>query len=148
MNTHSYAATIEVAQSPHDVFNCITDVSKWWGGKDFSGSSTKLGDEFIIDHPGAHYSKQRLVEVIPDEKIVWLVTESRLNWIKKNEEEWSNTRMIFDITTEDDKTLLTFMHDGLVREMECYDQCSKGWGMVIKDWLFNFITADKAHFTN
>jgi hypothetical protein len=44
------------------------DVSKWWGGKDLEGESIKLNDEFIINHPGAHYSKQKLVEVVAGKK--------------------------------------------------------------------------------
>jgi hypothetical protein len=75
MENKNYTVDIEVARSPEDVFKHITnDVAKWWGGKDLEGSSTKLNDEFIVDHPGAHYSKQKLVEVIPNKKIVWLVT--------------------------------------------------------------------------
>ncbi len=136
----SYAATIEVAKSSQEVFNCITDVSKWWGGKDFEGKSANLNDEFIIQHPGAHYSKQKLVEVIPGKKIVWLVTESTLNWLEKDKHEWENTKMIFEITAHGNKTVLHFTHEGLVPEKESYTKCEQGWNMVIKDWLFNFIT--------
>jgi hypothetical protein len=143
MTDKNYSATIEVAKSPKHVFNCINDVPKWWS-KDFEGHSTKLKDEFIIMHPGAHYSKQKLFEVIPDKKVVWLVTESQLDWIEKNKGEWTNTKMVFEITDEDDKTLLHFTHEGLVPEKECYQRCTQGWDMVIKDWLFNFITDGKA----
>ena len=143
----NYTASIEVVKSPQDVFKAITkDVSKWWGGKDLEGSSTKLNDEFIIHHPNTHYSKQKLIEVIPDKKIVWLVTEGTLHWLKKDKHEWTNTKMIFEITTKENNTVLHFTHEGLVPEKECYAMCEKGWSMVIKDWLFNFITTDKAHF--
>src|SRR4051812_5332112 len=100
MNYQSFTTTIEVSKSPHDVFNHLTnDVAKWWGGKDFKGNSTKLNDEFVIHHPGAHYSKQKLIEVIPDKKIVWLVKESKLNWLEKDMNEWTSTKMIFEITS-------------------------------------------------
>jgi hypothetical protein len=80
----NYAVTIAVSPSPQEAFNRITqDVAKWWGGQDLTGSTQKLNDEFIINHPGAHYSKQRLVEVIPNGKVVWLVTDSALYWLKK-----------------------------------------------------------------
>lgn len=141
MQNKSYTAIIEVTKSAEDVFNCIKDVSKWWS-KDFEGNSAKLNDEFVINHPGAHYSKQKLVEVIPNKKIVWLVTESTLNWLQ-DKQEWTNTRMIFDLTTNGDKTLLHFTHEGLVPEKECYARCVQGWDMVIKDWLFNYITTGK-----
>jgi hypothetical protein len=143
MKNKNYMATIEVAKSPKDVFNHINDVSKWWS-KDYEGSSTKLNDEFVICHPNRHYSKQKLVEVIPNKKVVWLVTDSKLNWIEKDKYEWTNTKMVFEITTKGDKTVLHFTHEGLVPEKECYAMCEQGWNMVIKDWLFNFITVGKA----
>jgi hypothetical protein len=117
-------------------------VAKWWGGKDLKGSSTKLNDEFVIHHPGAHYSKQQLIEVIPGQKIVWIVVDSELNWLKDTTE-WTGTKMIFELTPEDDKTLLHFTHEGLIPEKECYNRCSQGWDMVIKERLFNFIAAGK-----
>ena len=74
-NTESFTATIEVAKSPRHVFECITDVSKWWGGKDLRGSAIRLNDEFTIRHGDVHYSKQRVIEAVSSEKVVWLITE-------------------------------------------------------------------------
>ena len=142
MTNQSYTATIEVANSPHDVFNHIPEVPNWWT-KDFEGTSTKTGDEFVICHPGQHYSKQRVIEVIPGKKVVWLVTDSELNWLEKNKHEWTNTKMVFEITSQGDKTILHFTHEGLVPEKECYERCTQGWDMVIKDWLYRFITSGK-----
>src|SRR6202044_4246044 len=119
MKSKSFRATIEVAKSKKEVFNAIKEVAKWWNMEDFEGSSANLNDEFIIHHPGQHYSNQRLIEVIPDKKMVWLVTESKLDWLKNNKEEWTNTKMIFDLSTKDDKTVLQFTHEGLVPEKEC-----------------------------
>ena len=147
MEIKNFTATIEVFKSPLEVFNHITnDVAKWWGGRDLEGNSKKLNDEFIINHPGAHYSKQKLVEVVRGKKIVWLVTDSTLYWLKKDQHEWASTKMIFEITTKGDKTVLHFTHEGLVPEKECYTMCEQGWNMVIKDWLFNFITDGRPHF--
>ena len=147
MENKNFMAMIEVSKSPQKVFRNITkDVAKWWGGKDLEGSSVELNDEFIINHPGAHYSKQKLVEVIPNKKIVWLVTEGTLYWLQNDKHEWTNTKMIFEITTKGDKTILHFTHEGLVPEKECFEKCSLGWSMVIKDWLFQYITDGKPHF--
>jgi hypothetical protein len=143
MKNENFTATIEVAISAQEVFNCITDVAKWWS-KDYAGSSSELNDEFIIHHPDQHYSKQKLIEVIPDKKIVWLVTESTLYWLQKDKQEWTNTKMIFDITTQDDKTIVHFTHEGLTPEKESYTMCKQGWTIIIKDWLFHFITYNTA----
>jgi hypothetical protein len=142
MNDQSYRTTIRIANAPQDVFNRINDVSSWWT-KDFECSSRKLNDEFRICHPWLRYSKQKLVEIIPGKKIVWLVTESKLDWIEHNKEEWTNTRMVFDINLKGDKTVLYFTHEGLSPEKESYARCAESWNIVIKDWLFNFITAGK-----
>jgi hypothetical protein len=134
----SVTVAIEIEKSPREVFKCIKEVPKWWS-KDFEGSSRQLNDEFIIHHPNAHYSKQRLIEVITDNKIVWLVTESTLYWLQHDKHEWTNTKMIFDIGTKEDKTFLRFTHEGLVPEKECYARCKESWTMVITDWLYHYI---------
>ena len=51
--------------------------------------------------------------------------------------------MIFEIGTEGDKIILHFTHEGGVPQKECYAKCEQGSSMVIKDWLFNFITKEK-----
>ena len=138
-----YSATIELATLPMDVFTHLKDVTKWWS-KDFEGNSSILNDEFVICHPGRHYSKQKLVEVIPGRKLVWLVTDSKLDWLEKDKHEWTGTKMIFELSPEGDKTLLHFTHEGLVPEKACYAMCERGWNTVIKDWLVSYITEGKA----
>lgn len=142
MANASYSATIKVDPSPQIVFDRICDVPKWWSG-DFEGESSRLGDEFVIHHPGRHYSRQRLIEVVPGKRIVWLVTDCRLNWLERDKHEWTHTRMVFDIIAEKDGTTLRFTHEGLVPEKECYARCAQGWDVVIKDWLCNFIRDDR-----
>jgi hypothetical protein len=139
MKNNNYHTSIEVSQSPKEVFNALKNVSNWWS-TEFEGNSAKLNDEFIIHHPGMHYSKQKLVEVIPDKKIVWLVTESSLDWLKNDKQEWTNTKMIFEIESKDHHTILHFTHEGLLPEKECYAMCEKGWNLIINDWLFHLIT--------
>jgi uncharacterized protein YciI len=146
MTDKSYHAAIEVSKSPDEVFQSITkEVPNWWGGREYTGCSIKLNDEFIINHPGAHYSKQKLTEVVQNKKIVWWVEESKLNWLR-TQDEWTNTRMIFEITHTGYSTILHFTHEGLVPEKESYDTCSKGWNLVIKELLFDFIVNGKPHF--
>ena len=93
--------------------------------------------------PDQHYSNQKLIEVIPDKKVVWLVTESKLDWIKNNKEEWTNTKMIFEISTKGDKTILQFTHEGLVPEQECYAMCKKGGILLLR--IGFYISSQMAH---
>jgi len=143
-----FTLTIEFNKPAEDVFKALTqNVVKWWGGKDLSGSTTKLNDEFVVYHPGAHYSKQKVVELILNERLVWLVTDSELSWLKQNKQEWTDTKLIFELTGVANKTQLMFTHVGLTPDKECYNACSyKGWEIVIRDYLYNYIIEGKEHF--
>jgi hypothetical protein len=145
MANQNYSTRVEVSKSGREVFNHVNDVSKWWvrevvgTSTEFEGKSSNLNDEFILRHGDVHYSKHRLVEVIPGKKIVWLATESKLNWIKENKEEWTGTKMIFEMVPVGEKTNLIFTHDGLIPQLECYGHCVHFWDRVINDWLYNFM---------
>jgi hypothetical protein len=142
----SSTETIEVSQPPPSVFSRLKDLSRWWGGPDLATGAAEAGDEFTIIHGDTHYSRQRVTQVVPDTRIVWLDTESRLNWLQNDKSEWTVTKMIFEITAENDSTRLRFTHEGLPPGKESYARCAEGWAMVITEWLFDFITKETAHF--
>jgi len=141
MNNKNLVITVDVDQSAHEVFNAVNNVSKWWT-ENLKGTTKALNDEFTVQFEDVHYSKQRLIEVVPDKKIVWLITESRLNFLQ-NKEEWNDTRLVFDISAHGDKTRLQFTHVGLVPDIECYNDCSNAWGYYISGSLQNLITSGK-----
>ena len=143
MNNTDYTATMEAKKPSDEVFSSICQVPHWWS-KDFDGSSTNLNDEFIIHHPGQHYSKQKLIEIIPNQRIVWLVTESKLYWLNKDRQEWTNTKMRFELQPGENKTIIRFTHEGLTPHKECYSMCEQGWNIVIKNWLLHYITTGKS----
>lgn len=138
MSNHSYSTTIEVTKSPEDVFNRITEVSKWWN-RDYEGRSAALHDEFIIRYSGGNYNRVRVTGVIPSRRIEWVVSDSVLTFFK-DPSEWANTKMVFDIVPTGETTALHFTHEGLVPERECYAMCASGWDKVIKTCLEQFIT--------
>ncbi|HTL82758.1 MAG TPA: SRPBCC domain-containing protein [Bacteroidia bacterium] len=141
MKTQSFTTTLEVKQSAHEVFDAICNVKGWWQGV-IKGKSKKLGDEFTYNMKPFHYSKQKLVEVVPDKKIVWLVTDSKLNFIE-DKEEWTGTKISFEISEKNGKTKLVFTHHGLAPKIECYEACSGGWTMLIQKSLLSLITTGK-----
>jgi hypothetical protein len=132
----NYTVAIEVARTPQDVFTHITnDVSGFWP-EELEGKCSKLNDEFVFRSGDSHYSKNKVVEFVPNKKLVWLVTES----IRKTDNfEWTGTKMIFELTPKDGSTVLKFTYDGFILENE-YDRLVQVCDMVIRDKLYNFLT--------
>ena len=138
-----FTATILVDQSPNEVFTAINNVRGWWTGEPgVEGSTDKPGDEFTYRYKDIHYSKQKLTELIPGKKIVWLITDSKLNFTK-DKSEWTGTKIIFEISEKNNKTQIRFTHLGLVPDIECYNDCSNAWSSYIKNSLQNFIGKGK-----
>jgi anti-sigma regulatory factor (Ser/Thr protein kinase) len=138
MKPKDFTLKILVKQSPKEVFEAINNVRGWWQGE-FDGSSNKLNDEFSYRMEDIHFSKQKVVDLVPHEKIVWLVTESKLNFID-HKNEWTGTTIVFEISRVDSKTQVCFTHKGLLPQNECYEACSNGWTMLVKESLQRLIT--------
>ena len=141
LSTAGFTTTFFVDQTPHEVFTAINNVRGWWQGE-ITGGTDKLNDEFDYRMEDIHYSRQKLVEVIPDKRVVWSVTDSQLSFIE-DKDEWTNTRIIFDITEINNKTQVRFTHIGLVPAIECYDACSNAWEQLIQESLVSLITTGK-----
>ncbi len=138
MTTKDFATMIEVDQSPKEVFNAIINVRGWWS-EEIEGGTEKLNDEFDYHYQDVHRSKMKLIEVIPDKKVVWLVMDNYFSFTK-DKSEWTGNKIIFDIEKEKNKTLLRFTQIGLVPEYECYDICQNAWSTYIQKSLFSLIS--------
>ena len=141
LTASDFTTTFFVNQSPAVVFNAVNNIRGWWQGE-VEGSTDKLHDEFTYRMKDIHFSKQRLIEVVPDKRVVWLVTGSKLDFLK-NKDEWTGTKISFDIAEINNKTQIRFTHTGLVPQSECYDSCSNGWSKLIQESLFSLITTSK-----
>jgi len=142
MTTTDFTLTLTTERTPQEVFKSVTKVRDWWTGfysEEIEGSTEKPGDEFVFRAgPGLHYSRQKLVEVIPGKKLVWLVTDSELTFLE-DKQEWTGTRLIFDITGKGGITELVFTHEGLNPDIECFDACAPAWAQYLRNKLLPLI---------
>lgn len=130
MKTENFSYSFTSPKTADAIFKCLLDVRQWWSGlheETITGESRQPGDEFAFEAGGGmHYTRQKLVELIPAKRIVWLVTESKLTFIE-DQSEWNGTRISFDLKDEDGRTRVSFTHEGLVPEIDCYSNCSSAW---------------------
>jgi len=145
MDNRNFSTTILVDQDPLQAFNAINNVYGWWT-ENIEGNSQKLNDEFEVRFWDVHYSKQKLIEVVPSERVVWLVTDSKLNFLK-DKSEWNGTKISFEISRKGNQTQIRFTHEGLVPKIECYKDCSNAWADYINNSLFSLITTGKGKAT-
>lgn len=141
MAAQNFTTAITVSNSAADAFNAINNVRGWWQGA-IEGSTNKLNDEFDYRMKEFHFSKQKAVELVPNKKVVWLVTDSKLSFTK-NQSEWTGTKITFDLEETNGKTEIRFTHAGLVPAFECYGNCSNAWGQLVQKSLYSLITTGK-----
>lgn len=141
MSDQSYTTTISVDRTPEEVFDAITDVRAWWHAG-IQGESDSVGAEFVHEVPDVHYSKIRVTELVPGEKVVWRVLDNHMSFID-DQTEWVDTEIRFDLSEKDGTTDVRFTHVGLVPDYECFDVCSDAWGFYIGASLRNLITMGK-----
>ena len=141
MTTSDFTTTLLVDQTPEEVFNAINNVRGWWS-EEIEGRTDKLHDEFTYHFEDVHRCKMKLIEVIPDKKVVWLVMDNYFQFTK-DKSEWTGNKIIFEITEKDNKTQLQFTQVGLVPAYECYDMCKAGWSNYINNSLHSLITTGK-----
>ncbi len=138
MSKQNFTTSFTVDQTPEQVFDAINNVRGWWSGE-IEGSTDKLGAEFTYRYKDLHRTTQKITEFVPNQKVVWQVLDSRINFVQ-DKSEWQGTEVVFEIIRKDDKTELRFTHVGLVPEFECYGKCSGAWGFYINDSLQALIT--------
>ena len=145
MKNKDFSTTILVDATPQKVFNAINNVRGWWS-ENIDGDTDKLNSEFQYHYQDVHRAKIKIIEVVPNEKVVWHVLDNYFKFTK-DETEWKDTRVIFELSKKDSKTALKFTHQGLVPEYECFQICHDAWTHYIQDSLKNLIMTGKGNAT-
>ncbi|UYM04520.1 SRPBCC family protein [Solicola gregarius] len=143
MQKGSYTTEYTVDVPVDDVVRAIADVRGYWSPST-TGDSEHEGDEFVY-RDSALMSHFRVGEVVPGQRVVWDVLESRTTFVD-DPAEWDGTRVVFELAPDGDGTRLRFTHEGLSEAKECFNACSRGWDGVINDSLKHLITTGRSMF--
>lgn len=141
MTTTDFSTSFSVGRTPEVVFDAVTNVRGWWS-EDIDGNTANQGDEFYYRYKDVHQCWVKIIEVVPQRKLVWLVKDNLFSFTQ-DKHEWQGTRIVFDILPGKKETELQFTHVGLVPTFECYDVCHEGWTNYINHSLRNLIAHGK-----
>ena len=141
MLQQDYTTSFLTDKSPQIAFAAINNVRGWWS-EEITGHTDRLNAEFNYHFQDVHRCELKIVEFVPDKKVVWLVKHNYFNFTK-DKTEWTGTRMVFELTEKDGKTEVRFTHQGLVPTYECYDICKDAWTSYIQTSLSKLISTGK-----
>ncbi|MBT2212028.1 MULTISPECIES: SRPBCC domain-containing protein [Actinomadura] len=150
-DTEYLTAATTVDRSPEQVFAAVTDVRGWWN-ENLIGHSAALHDEFVFTDDteyagetvrakkGIRFARFHITEFVPGRRVVWHVVDSDLTFVD-DRDEWTDTRVLFDITADAQGTTLRLTHEGLsAEESACFEACSRGWTFFITKSLPQLLT--------
>jgi hypothetical protein len=132
-----YHASITAKLTPREAFDRISRISQWWTAG-VTGRSRNLGDTFTLRW-GTTFVDFRVAEVVPDQHVVWLVTDCNIDFVS-DKKEWKDTRVTWDVSTEQGATRISMTHVGLVPRAECYHDCEAGWNFYVRESLLKLMT--------
>ncbi|WP_281321849.1 SRPBCC domain-containing protein [Flavobacterium aestivum] len=141
MTTTDFNTTLLVDQTPAAAFNAINNVRGWWS-EEIEGNTENVNDIFNYHFEDIHRCQIKLIEVIPNQKVVWYVMDNYFKFTK-DDTEWKDTKIIFEISEKDNQTQIHVTHLGLVPEYECFDICQNAWTNYIQNSLRSLITTGK-----
>jgi hypothetical protein len=139
--SQNFSTTFTVDRTPEEAFAAINNVRGWWSGE-VRGGTDELGNVFTYRYKDIHYSMQKITELVPGKKVVWLILDSFLSFVE-DKTEWNGTKVAFDVSKKGNKTEVRFTHVGLVPEYECYGACSNAWSSYVNVSLRKLITTGK-----
>jgi len=125
IDTACYRSRVTIGRSPDEVFTALATlegVAGWW--MPAAGAATEGGELRLEFPPGVGVFRVDVAR--PAARVAWTVVE--LDFLP----DWVGTRIVFDLRSDGSGgTVLAFRHDGLVPQLECYEQCEQGWNYYL-----------------
>lgn len=138
MTTLDFTTILLADQTPKQAFDAINNVRGWWS-EEIEGRTNELNAMFKYYFEDVHRCQMKIVEFVPDKKVVWLVMDNYFKFTS-NKSEWIGTRIIFEIAQNGKQTEIRFTHQGLGPQYECYEICRDAWTGYIQNSLRGLIT--------
>jgi uncharacterized protein YndB with AHSA1/START domain len=117
------------AKNVYEAISTESGVRKWWTQFADVGDDTGTMAEFRFPKAG-FYVKAVVQSLVPSKMVEWKVIDS-MHPEKSgfsNLRDWEGTLIRFEIEhVSENESVLHFTHQGLTKELECYQVCENGW---------------------
>jgi Activator of Hsp90 ATPase homolog 1-like protein len=123
--------------SAEDAYRKVARVCEWWNKKS-TGTALRVGDTFKVDW-GQAWADFKVVEAVPNKRVVWYVEDCHLPWLK-NQTEWKDMKVVWDLAEQNGTTQIKMTHVGLTPEVECFKACEAGWNFHLGESLLKLLT--------
>jgi len=138
--SNNYTREIIVSNTPGAAYRAMTsEFDKWWT----AGSTpvTAVGDMVTFRFDPTYWT-MRAIKLIPDQTVelecveAHHIHEGLSETIRK---EWEGTTLKWEIQSQGENTKITFVHEGLVSSLDCYEICEMGWDHYFVNSLKNYL---------
>jgi len=139
----NYSQEVVVNASTQNAFEALAKtVDKWWGKID--KPVNKVGDEFTITF-GETFWKFRVLKFEDNKNLSYECYDA--NHVHEGvtgiETEWIGTTLNWNLEEVEGNTKISFLHEGLVQDLSCYNICEGAWDFFILDSLKNYLETGK-----
>jgi hypothetical protein len=132
-----YKCIVNARVSAEEAYRKVARVSDWWNKKS-TGQAQAAGDTFRIDW-GQTWVEFRVLEAVPNKRFVWHVEDCHLPWLR-NQTEWKNTKVVWELVAANGTTEIQMTHVGLTPAVECFEACEAGWNFHVGQSLLKLLT--------
>lgn len=130
MVTKDFTISKLVKTSPAEAFTAIAArIPDWWS-RQFEGTAVETGQIFTVsfDSRNDTFKKIRTGKLVQNKLVEWECIDAFINKdFLSNKKEWIGTKMIWNLEDATEGTKISFTHEGLTPDFECYEICNKGW---------------------
>jgi hypothetical protein len=143
MTFNSYAREISGFNTPNAAYRALTtEFDKWWTAS--SKPVTQVGDKITFSFDTTYW-KMCVTKLVPDEYVEFECIEAHHRHEGLPEsilKEWEGTKLIWKIQQQENKTKVSFVHEGLMPSLDCYDICERGWDHYFVNGLKHYLDGD------
>ncbi len=116
---------VAIQAKPNIVYKAIASevgLRGWWTPD--ATAKKEVGSTLRFGFGPTYFKEMKVLSLMPNEKVEWKCISGT--------DEWIGTIIRFDISKEEDRSVLYFAHKNWDQQTEMFSQCSYDWAMFLR----------------